>query len=132
MRDLVYLYDLLWYVQQCETIEPLSVLEDVEQNPPIQLIGDLTEHSFGICNQYMKITLTEKGTIIPCQAAVTFDIRSNIFGATLQSFLICVCVRRVLNKSLEVDGRRSVMSALQQLFPELSFTTCVLALTVLL
>lgn len=39
--DRCYLNDLLWYIAECETIEPLMSLEHIGQNPPIQLIGNL-------------------------------------------------------------------------------------------
>lgn len=41
-----YLYDLIWYVAQCETIEPLVALEDVGQNSSVQLVGNLSKKSF--------------------------------------------------------------------------------------
>lgn len=52
-----YLCDLLWYIEQCKTIEPLLGLEHVEQNPPIQLIGNLSEQLSRICSNKFEINI---------------------------------------------------------------------------
>lgn len=45
------LYDFVWNIEQRETIKPSVTLEDVGQNPPVQLIGDLSQEPLRIWSQ---------------------------------------------------------------------------------
>lgn len=46
-----YLDDLIGYIAQREPVEPLVALEDVGQNSPVQLVGDLSQEPFWFCRE---------------------------------------------------------------------------------
>lgn len=45
------LYDLIRNIAQREPVEPLVALEDVGQDSPVQLVGDLSQKPFWFCRE---------------------------------------------------------------------------------
>lgn len=118
-------------------------LEDVGQNPPIQLVGNLSQQPVWTCNAIIKINKKSVSfwqqrcycsTVSACQASLTFDLRRNISLAALKlCVLTCVRVHRALDERLEVDGGWSSVFMTQivllQAFSELPLVKGVLPQT---
>lgn len=77
-------------------------LEDMGQNPPIQLISNLSQEPLWTCNEIIQINLflLHCSKMSMCQASLTFALQRSMSLAALK--IAGVCVHRALDERLEV------------------------------